>query len=321
MVQKVILDMDPGIDDALAIMMAVRSPELKIEAITTVGGNVHVSKSSKNALKIVENTPGMKCTPKVAKGLPKPLIRKELLTAEYIHGKDGLGDSNLPEPKLSLSKEHAVDLIIDKVLNSKNGKITLITTGPLSNVACALIKEPNITQNIAQIIMMGGAFGLTEYGFGNASPAAEFNVYSDPEAAKIVFQSEIAITAVGLDVTRNPCARITRREYDDIVLAKTESARLVIRITRNIMKRFGCLYLHDPLAVAVAVCPDLVCKRKYFVGIETKGEYTSGQTVVDRRKIPPPQIGRKGNLISVCTNVLGKKFIDLFMERVIFQDT
>lgn len=321
-VQNVILDMDPGVDDALAIMLAARSPELEIRAITTVSGNVHVDKSSNNALKILENTPGLKNIPEVAKGLAKPLFREKLLTAEHIHGRDGLGDSNLPQPKLALSGKHAVDIIVEKVLNSEE-KMTIITTGPLSNVAFALLKEPNIRQNIEQIVMMGGAYGLTEYGFGNVTPAAEFNMYSDPEAAKIVLDSEIPIVAVGLDVTKNPSVRITQAEYNDIILAGTESAKLVMRITTNMMKRFRCLYLHDPIAVAFAVDPTLFSKRRYLVEVETEGKYTTGQTVVDRRKIridDPHRIGKFGRPISVCTDVLGKNFLDLFLERVVFQD-
>ena len=318
MVQKVILDMDPGIDDALAIMLAVRSPEIQVEAITTVSGNVHVSKASRNALKILENMPDLKKKPEVAKGLPQPLFGK-LTTAEFVHGKDGLGDSNLPEPKQFLSKKHAVDLIIEKVLSSKEGEITLITTGPLSNLAFALLKEPRIAEKLPQLVMMGGAFGVTKYGFGNITPAAEFNIYTDPEAAKIVFRSGLSITAVGLDVTTDPSASITRKEYERIKSTRTESAELVTRIAKNFMASFGSLALHDPMTVAVVTDPSLVTKRKYFVEVETRGEYTRGQTIVDRREILFPQMGRVGNPINVCTSVLGKKFIDQFMERVIFQ--
>lgn len=318
MVQKVILDMDPGIDDALAIMLAVRSPEIQVEAITTVSGNVHVSKAGKNVLKILESMPDLKKKPEVAQGLPKPLFGK-LTTAESVHGKNGLGDSNLPEPKQALSKKHAVDLIIEKVLSSE-GEIALVTTGPLSNLAFALLKEPKIAEKIQQLVMMGGAFGVTKHGFGNITPAAEFNIYTDPEAARIVLGSGLSVTAVGLDVTMDPSALITRREYARIRSAKTESAELVTRIIRKRMESFGSLALHDPMAVAVVIDPSLVTKREYFVEVETRGEYTRGQIVVDRRGILPPQTARVGKPINVCTSVLGEKFIDLFMKRVIFQD-
>jgi len=320
MVQKIILDMDPGIDDALAIMLAMRSPELQVEAITTVGGNVYVDKTSKNALRILENMVYLKKKPEVAKGLARPLSGK-LVTAECFHGEDGLGDSNLPEPEQALSKEHADDLIIKKLLNSssKECEIALVTTGPLSNLASALLKKSEMAAKISQLIMMGGAFGATEYGFGNITPAAEFNIYNDPEAAKIVIGSEFPITAVGLDVTMNPSAWITRREYDRIKSIKTKNAKLVARIIRKRMESTGLLALHDPMAVAVAIDPSLVTRKKYFVEVETRGEYTRGQTIADRREILPPQTVRIGKPVNVCTSVLGEKFIDLFMERVIFQ--
>ena len=318
MVQKIILDMDPGIDDALAIILALRSPELQVEAITTVSGNVHVDQASKNALKIVENIPDLKKKPEVAKGLSKPLFG-ELTTAESVHGKDGLGDSNLPEPKQPLSNKHAVDLIIEKVQSSKEGELTIVTTGPLSNIAFALLKEPKIAENVRQLVMMGGAFGVTKYGFGNITPVAEFNIYSDPEAAKIVLKSGLHITAVGLDITIDPSALITQREYKTIRSAKTKSAELVTRITRNHMASFGSLALHDPMSVAVAIDPSLVTKQKYFVEVETRGEYTRGQTIADRRRNLRSQTVRVGNPITVCTSVLGEKFIELFMNRVILQ--
>jgi len=317
-VQKIILDMDPGIDDALAIILALRSPELQVEAITTVSGNIHVDQASKNALKIVENIPDLKKKPEVAKGLSKPLFG-ELTTAESVHGKGGLGDSDLQEPKQPLSKKHAVDLIIEKVLSSKEGELTIVTTGPLSNLAFALLKEPGIVENVGQLIMMGGAFGVTKYGFGNVTPVAEFNIYSDPEAAMIVLKSGLYITAVGLDVTMDPSALITQKEYEKIRSAKTKIAELVMRITRSHMASFGSLALHDPMAVAVAIDPSLVTKKKYFVEVETIGEYTRGQTIADRRKNLPPQTVRVGKPISVSTSVLGEKFIELFMNRVILQ--
>ena len=317
-VQKIILDMDPGIDDALAIILALRSPELQVEAITTVSGNVHVDQASKNALKIVENIPDLKKKPEVAKGLSKPLFG-ELTTAEAVHGKDGLGDSNLPEPKQPLSKKHAVDLIIEKVLSSKEGELTIVTTGPLSNLAFALLKEPGIVENVGQLIMMGGAFGVTKYGFGNVTPVAEFNIYSDPEAAMIVLKSGLYITAVGLGVTMDPSALITQKEYDKIQSAKTKSAELVRRITRSHMASFGSLALHDPMAVAVAIDPSLVTRKKYFVEVETRGESTRGQTIADRRGNLRPKTVRVGNPMTLCTSVLGEKFIKLFMNRVILQ--
>lgn len=320
MSKKVILDVDPGIDDALAIMLAMRSPELKIEAITTVGGNVEVGKTSKNALKILENMPGLKRLPEVAKGLAKPLYRDEFRTAEHVHGKDGLGDSNLPEPELSLSEKGATDLIIEKALDPKTDETTIIPTGPLSNVASVLKKKPTVKEKISQIVMMFGAFGLTPYGSGTVTPYAEFNVYNDPEAARIVLESGISITAVGLDVTKQPSARITQRDYDRIKSAGTETAKLVTKITENRMRSQGCLCLHDPMAVAVAIDPHLVCKKEYFVEVETQDELRRGQTTVHETESWLPSTERVMKPVKVCTSVAGREFLDLFMERVIFRD-
>jgi purine nucleosidase len=167
--------------------------------------------------------------------------------------------------------------------------------------------------------MMGGAFNVTKYGFGNITPAAEFNIYTDPEAALIVLKSGLHITAVGLDVTMDPSALITQKEYEKIRSAKTKSAELVRRITRSHMASFGSLALHDPMAVAVAIDPSLVTRKKYFVEVETRGEYTRGQTIADRRGNLRPKTVRVGNPITLCTSVLGEKFIKLFMNRVVLQ--
>ncbi len=313
--------MDPGVDDALAIMLAVRSSELEIEAITIVGGNVEVNRAGMNALKILERLSGLKRMPDVAAGMARPLRRKIFQTAEHIHGKDGLGDSNLPEPELVLCQEHAVDLIIRRILGLKNEKITIVATGPLSNVASALLKNPGVKEGIAEIVMMGGAFGFTPYGSGNVTPYAEFNVYNDPEAAKIVLESGVPVTAVGLDVTMQPSARITQNEYKNIRSAGTETAKLVERVTANRIKSSGYLYLHDPMTVAVAVDPTLSCLREVFIHVEVEDELRRGQTTFHKiRNTILPKEGMK-KPVNVCTHVYGKDFLDLFMNRVVSRDS
>jgi len=320
MVRKVILDMDPGIDDALAIILAFRSPELKVEAITTVAGNVEVEKTSRNALKILEML-GEEGVP-VVKGSPKPLAR-ELVTAPYIHGEDGLGNSNLPEPKTAPLKEHAVDVIIDRVMSSKEKEMTIVTTGPLTNVATALMREPLIARRVAGIITMGGAFGVTEYGVGNITPIAEYNVYADPEAAAIVFGSGFPVVAVGLDVTMDPRAMITREGLERIKSIKTRTAEFAAKAIGFVMEAIGVMPLHDPMAVAIAADPSLVVTEECLVWVETKGEYTRGQTIVDRRRHVCEKEsweGRGGSRISICKSVDSGRFLDLFMERVIYRD-
>ena len=177
--RRIILDIDPGIDDAMAVLLALQSPELQIEAITVVSGNVIVDVGAENALKLVELAGRPDVI--VAKGAKYPLQRK-LITAETIHGKNGLGDVELPAPTKELDARHAVDVILD-IVNASPGQITLVPVGPLTNIGLALLKDPTLPSKVPEIILMGGSIVG-----GNASPAAEANIYNDPEAAKIRFQ-------------------------------------------------------------------------------------------------------------------------------------
>ena len=317
MVRKIILDVDTGVDDAMAIMLACLSPELKVDLITTVSGNVHVDKTSVNSLKILEAI-GVEDVP-VAKGLSKPLLRK-LETAEDFHGKDGLGDSNLPEPKLKLLEKHAVDLIIEKVMNSKKGEFTIVTTGPLTNLGFALIKEPEIAKRVNEIVIMGGAFGISPYGYGNATPVSEFNMYVDPEAAKIVLGSGAKITMVGLDVTTKPDTLITMEKYEEISSSKSKPAQIIAKITKKLIERYGAYALHDPMAVAAAIDRSLFKVEKYHVEVLTSDGITRGQTVADRRewmKLLDENWEKRKN-VHVCVDVNSEKFLTLFMKRLVY---
>mgnify|MGYP000507012154 CR=1 FL=1 len=317
--EKIILDTDIGVDDALALILALKSRELQLEAVTTVSGNVHVDKSTKNALKILELM-NRKDVP-VARGAAKPLRRK-LHTAEHIHGKDGLGDSGLPEPKIKPADKDAVDLIIEKV-SENPGEITLVPIGPLTNIALAVRKKPQITEKIKSIVLMGGAYGVTPYGCGNVTPVAEFNIYTDPEAAKIVFESGIEITAIGLDVTTDPEALLTWRDLEIIKEADTKAAEIIAEMLKKPMSMMEkctgrrAMAVHDAMAVSYLIWRDLFTVKKYRVDIETKGEFTTGQTVTDRR--PETLRGdiktRKPN-VHVCTSVKGRKFINLLISRI-----
>ena len=309
--KPVILDVDVGVDDALAILLALYSPELEIRAITTVSGNVHVDKTSVNALKVLEAV-GLSGFP-VAKGMSKPLLR-ELEVAEDFHGKDGLGDSRLPEPKLSLDKRHAVDLLLEMTATERK-QVTVLATGPLTNIATAILRNPRLAEDAKELIIMGGAYGVTPFGYGNMNPVAEFNIYVDPEAARIVFNSGIHLTAVGLDVTTDPKATLTKEKYAELQKSNKPAARLAALILRNFMKRYGFAHLHDPLAVAVAVDPTLVTTRKFHVDIETVSALTRGQTVTDRRDWLPNSYKKPPN-VNVCTSVDGERFLKMFMERI-----
>jgi len=207
--RRVILDVDTGVDDALAILLALASPELGVEAITTVDGNIDVGRTTLNTLKVLEMA-GVRDIP-VAMGTSRPLsprgsermlVEGEVIEGgKYFHGRDGLADLGLPPPRLEASREHAVDLMI-RLLEEAVGEITIITLGPLTNLAVALLREPEMTEMIEEHIMMGGWFALTPYSHGNVTPVSEFNIWHDPWAAWIVFHSGMKTTAVGLDVGR-----------------------------------------------------------------------------------------------------------------------
>src|SRR5215471_13187160 len=197
MAQKIILDCDPGHDDALAILLACASPELEVLGITTVAGNVPLDKTTYNALRVCE-VAGLHHVPVFA-GMSRPLVRK-LYTAEHVHGKSGLEGPKFPEPTRSLDPRHAVEFIVDTVMHSDE-PTTLVPTGPLTNIAAVLIREPQVVERVKEIVLMGGA--LYE---GNVTPSAEFNIYVDPHAAKVVFDSGIPITMIGLDTTHQALA-------------------------------------------------------------------------------------------------------------------
>lgn len=232
MAKPIIMDVDVGVDDALAMMLALRSPELDLRAITTVSGNVHVDKTSVNALKVLEAM-GVSRIP-VAKGAAKPLLR-DLEVAEDFHGKDGLGDSNIALPKLQVDKRHAVDLLTEETA-ARPKQIAVVATGPLTNIATVILREPRFAENVRELVIMGGAYGVTVYGYGNANPAAEFNIYADPEAASIVFKSGIPLTAVGLDITTDPTTMLTKELYRRIKQAGTPLAKFVCLIAATHVK-------------------------------------------------------------------------------------
>jgi inosine-uridine nucleoside N-ribohydrolase len=307
--KDIIIDCDVGIDDALAIMLALASKEVKIRAISTVAGNAEVEKTSQNALKVLEAF-DISDIP-VARGHARPL-KRELYTAGYVHGSDGLGDSDLPRPKLKLDSRHAVDLIIEQ---AERADLHLVCTGPLTNLASALSKAPHIVEKLRDVTIMGGAFGLTPYGFGNVTPVSEFNAYVDPEAAKMVFASGLKLTVIGLDVTTDPTATLTKDKYERLVALQSRGARFLKKISENLIKSWGSLCLHDPMAMAYVVDPTLFTVKEYPVDVETEGMIARGQTVADRRTWPEViQFRGKAN---VAVSVDGPRFLRVFEERAI----
>jgi purine nucleosidase len=277
--RKIIIDTDPGQDDAVAILLALASPEdVEVLGITAVAGNVPLNLTQKNA-RIVCELAGKPDT-KVFAGCDAPLARK-LVTAEHVHGKTGLDGPVLAEPTMDLQPQHAVDFIIDTLQREPPGSVTLCPLGPLTNIATALQKAPEIAPRIQEIVLMGGAY----FEVGNITPAAEFNIYVDPEAADIVFKSGIPTTVMPLDVTHK--ALTTRPRIEAFRSLGTEPGRMVAEWTdffeRFDMAKYGSLGapLHDPCVVAYLIAPDLFSGRNINVVIETKGEFTTGMTVAD----------------------------------------
>ena len=271
---RVIIDTDPGVDDAFALLLAMRSPELKIEAITPVAGNVPLNLTLPNALRMVEIA-GRTDIP-VAAGASAPLLRR-LVTATYAHGENGLGGVVFPEPKLAPATEPATELI-RSIVRKYPHEVTLITLGPLTNIATALKTDLELAALIRGIVMMAGSLSG-----GNITPAAEFNVYVDPEAARIVFQSGIPLTMVGLDVTRHTSltdehVRLLQAANHPVSDAAAKIARQAIDNTRERGFLVGP-NMHDSLAVAAFLDPSILKWKDYYVDIETSGELTAGETL------------------------------------------
>jgi inosine-uridine nucleoside N-ribohydrolase len=304
--------MDGGIDDALALILALQSPELEVAGITAVSGNVPVEQATINGLRVVELMNRRDVW--VAKGLGGPLVR-EPIRATSFHGRDGLGESNLPLPKLKPSKKNALNTLSDELASSKKHGIGIICTGPLTNIAALVTGSLDLARRIEQLVIMGGAYGLTQYGYGNETPVAEFNIYSDPEAAKIVFESQIPITAVGLDVTTIPRSRLNLNDYKTIRSRDSNVARFAERILKKAIQKHGRFQLHDPMAVAAKVAPSLFHTMPHPVNVETRGEFTAGMTVVDRRD---QQRGRRRrNITLVCDAVKADDFKRMFLNRLL----
>lgn len=273
---KIILDCDPGHDDAIAILLAAHHPEIELLAITTVAGNQSVEKTTHNALKVC-SLAHIRDVP-IAMGMDRPLVR-HAKHAPDIHGVSGMDGPHIPEPTIELTHQHAVDLLIDLLMHS-DGDITLVPTGPLTNIASAIRQQPAIIPKIKAISLMGGAMGL-----GNVTPAAEFNIHTDPEAAAIVFSCGRPITMVPLEVTHQALATsevITRLRAAQRPVA-TFAADLLVFFADTYRKVFGfpAAPVHDPCAVAAVVDPDILHAHTMHVAIETNGEWTSGRTVCD----------------------------------------
>lgn len=277
--RKIIIDTDPGQDDAVAILLALASPEdVEVLGITAVAGNVPLPLTQKNA-RIICELAGKPQT-RVFAGCDAPLQRK-LVTAEHVHGKTGLDGPQMADPTMPLQDRHAVDFIIDTLRTEPAHTVTLCPLGPLTNIATAFQRAPDIIARVQQIVLMGGAY----FEVGNITPAAEFNIYVDPEAAEIVFKSGVPLVVMPLDVTHK--ALTNRARVEAFRAMGTEVGRMVAEWTdffeRFDMAKYGSegAPLHDPCVIAYLIRPDLFTGRHINVEIETKSDLTLGMTVAD----------------------------------------
>ena len=276
--RKIIIDTDPGQDDAVAILLALGSAELEIVGITAVAGNVPLKLTEKNARKICElaGRPDIK----VYAGAIRPLAR-ELVTAEEVHGKTGLNGPQLPDPKMKLQHQYAVDFIVETLMKEEAGTITLCALGPLTNVALALIREPKIAPRIKEIVLMGGGF----FEGGNVTPTSEFNIYVDPQAADLVFKSGIPIVMMPLDVTHKALTTAKRTQAIRKLGTRvgTATSEMLEFFERFDEEKYGTDGgpLHDPCVIAYLLKPELFNGRKCNVIVETASELTMGMTVID----------------------------------------
>ncbi|MGB3875156.1 MAG: nucleoside hydrolase [Shinella zoogloeoides] len=306
--RKIIIDTDPGQDDAAAIMLALGSPELEILGITTVAGNVPLSRTSTNARIILEfcSRPDVR----VFAGADRPIARP-LVTAEHVHGKTGLDGPELHEPKMPLEAQHAVDFIVETLKREPAGTVTLCTLGPLTNIALALEKAPEIAGRVRELVMMGGGF----FEGGNITPAAEFNVYVDPEAAAAVFKSGIPIVMMPLDVTHKVLTLKSRVEKLRAIGNRPALAlvQMLEFFERFDIEKYGSDGgpLHDPTVIAYLLKPELFGGRDCNVEVETASPLTAGMTVVDWWQVTD----RRHNA-RVMKDVNADGFFALLTERV-----
>jgi len=308
MAQKIIIDTDPGQDDAVAILLALASPEIEVLGIVAVAGNVPLALTEANARTVVELS-GRTEIPVFA-GCDRPLSRA-LVTAEHVHGKTGLDGIELPSPSLPLQDLHGVDFIVETLRREAPGSVTLVPIGPLTNIAQAFRQAPDVIARVQRIVLMGGAY----FEVGNITPAAEFNIYVDPEAASEVFGSGVPLTVVPLDVTHKA---LTSRDWVEQMRALPGRCGPAVAGWTDFFERFdtakyGSLGapLHDPCTIAWLIRPQLFDGREINVEIETEGRWTTGMTVADWWRVS----GRQPNALFL-RDVDRDALFDLIRDRI-----
>jgi len=304
--KRIIIDTDPGVDDSLTFLLALASPEIRLEALTTSQGNVTVDKATRNALAVLELAHASHIP--VAAGSMLPLVQP-LRASAYVHGESGIGNSQLPEPKTKPVPGHAVDYLIEKVLAEPN-EISIFPIAPLTNLAMAIRKEPKFAKSVRELVIMGGAIQEA----GNMSPLAEFNIFVDPHAAHIVFHSGIPITLIPLDVTHK-C--LLKQEHVDRLLQINSPISRFIRDTLEVYLKaslelgYEGSALHDPLTLATIIAPDLLTLREYYVDVDISGGVSMGKTFADIFNIT-----KKPANMKVAMDVRGGDFVELFLQRM-----
>ena len=309
---RMIMDVDPGIDDSMAIFYAVRRPGIKLEALTTTFGNTDTAISTENALRVLEllDRPDIP----VAKGVSRSLVHPFVRRVDHVHGNNGIGDVELPAPKIKATGEHACDLII-RMAKENPGEIALCAVGPLTNVGLALTKAPEIAPLLRKIVLMGSTIfhpGI----LGPAAPMVDANFANDPEAAHIVLRAGGAVTLVGMDVTMTTL--FSTGMMDEVQREGDDAAKTLMRMTAFYVTAYNTMYpgmagcgLHDPLAVAIAEDPSLARTERMFVDVELHGEFTRGQTIADRRRTAVPL-----HNADVCVEVDRARFATGFLAAI-----
>ena len=306
MTKRIIIDTDPGVDDALAFLLALASPEVQLEALTTTQGNVTLEKATRNALSVLELCHASHIP--VASGSVLPLVQP-LLASALVHGESGIGNSQLPEPQTKPLAKHAVDYLIERVL-AEPGEISIFPIGPLTNIAMAIRKEPRFANAVKELVIMGGA--ILEH--GNITPQAEFNIYVDPHAAHIVFHSGIPITLIPLDVTHK--CLLKQEHVDRLMMTDSPISRFIrdameVYLEASFALGYEGSSLHDPLTLSTIIAPELLTLKEYYVDVDISGGVSMGKTFADVLHVTKKQASMK-----VAMNVRGDDFVELFLQRM-----
>ena len=304
---RIIIDTDPGVDDALAFLLALASPEIQLEALTTTHGNVTVEKATRNALSVLELARAPYIP--VAQGSMFPLVQTLLRADGFVHGASGIGNAQLPKPRAKPILQHAVDYLIERALAEPN-QMSIFPIGPLTNIAMAIRKQPELIKIVKELVIMGGAI---QEG-GNITPLAEFNIFADPHAAHIVFHSGIPITLIPLDATHK--CLLGQKHLDRLNKINSPITRFIseavgVYLESSLKLGYQGSAMHDPLTLATILAPELLTLKEYYVDVDISGGVSMGKTFADFYHVT-----QKPTNMKVALDVRGEEFIELFLQRM-----